>query len=58
MRLGVGRSLNLIVIACIDRFYDLFSPGGVELPCKSDGDAHQKIKTKPLRKTNVGVAQA
>ena len=38
-------------------------PGGVgrgrgrELPCKSDGDARRKIQIKPLRETNVGVAQ-
>ena len=49
--LGVCRSLNMIVIACIDRFYDLFPSGGggggeVGLPYKSHGDAHRKIQTK------------
>ena len=32
--------------------------GGGGLPYKSDGGACQKMKMKPLRKTNVGVAQA
>ena len=32
------------------------SPG--DLPLKSDGDAHWKIKIKPLREIKVGVAQA
>ena len=27
-------------------------------PYKSDGDARQKIQIKPLRETNMGVAQA
>ena len=27
------------------------------IPPKSDGDACRKIQIKPLRKTNVGVAQ-
>ena len=32
--------------------------GGVErLPYKSDVDARRKIKIKPIRETNVGVAQ-
>ena len=30
--------------------------GGGELPYKSDGDARRKIKIKPLREINVGVA--
>ena len=32
--------------------------GGGELSYKSVGDAHQKIQIKPVRETNVGVAQA
>ena len=32
------------------------SSGG--LPYKNEGDARRKIKIKPLRETNVGVAQA
>ena len=31
--------------------------GARGLPYKSDWDAHQKIQIKPLRETNVGVAQ-
>ena len=31
--------------------------GGGGLPFKSDGDALRKIKIRPLRETNVGVAQ-
>ena len=31
---------------------------GEGLPYKSDRNAHQKIQIKPLRQTNVGVAQA
>ena len=27
-------------------------------PCKSDGDVSRKTKIKPLRQTNVSVAQA
>ena len=34
------------------------SPGDGEIPYKSDGNAHRKIKIKLLRETNVGVAQA
>ena len=33
-------------------------PGGGGLSYKSEGDACQKIQIKPLRETNVGVAQA
>ena len=32
--------------------------GGGELPYKSDGDGLRKTKIKPLRETNVGVAQS
>ena len=32
--------------------------GGGGLSYKSEGDACQKIQIKPLRETNVGVAQA
>ena len=31
---------------------------GLTLPYKSDGDGLRKIKFKPLRETNVGVAQS
>ena len=34
------------------------SPGEEEIPYKSDGKAHRKIKIKLLRDTNVGVDQA
>ena len=37
------------------------SPGGggdSHLPYKSDGVARRKIQVKPLRETNVGLAQA
>ena len=30
-----------------------FPRGGGRLPYKSDSDAHQKIKIKPLKKTNM-----
>ena len=33
----------------------ILEPQG-KLPYKSDWDAHRKIKIKPLRETNVGVA--
>ena len=32
------------------------APGG--LPYESDGDARRKIRIKPLKETNLGVAQA
>ena len=32
--------------------------GGGGLPYESDGDAHQKIRIKPLKETNLGVVQA
>ena len=32
--------------------------GGGGLPYESDGDARQKIRIKPLKETNLGVAQA
>ena len=32
--------------------------GGGELPYKSDGDGLRKTEIKPLRETNVGVAQS
>ena len=36
---------------------ELGGGAGQETP-KSDGDARRKIQIKPLRETNVGVAQA
>ena len=32
--------------------------GGGELPYEKDGDARRKIRIKPLKETNLGVAQA
>ena len=32
--------------------------GGGPHPYKSDGNARRKIQVKPLRETNVGVAEA
>jgi len=32
-------------------------PGGGGLPCETDRDARQKIRIKPLKETNLGVAQ-
>ena len=32
-------------------------PGEGGLPYESDGDARRKIRIKPLRETNLGVAQ-
>ena len=32
--------------------------GGGGLPYESDGDARRKIRIKPLKETNLGVAQA
>ena len=32
--------------------------GGGGLPYETDGDAHRKIRIKPLKQTNLGVAQA
>ena len=34
----------------------ILGPRGGGLPYKNDGDARRKIKIKPLRETNVGVA--
>jgi len=33
------------------------TPGG-GLPYETDGDARRKIRIKPLKETNLGVAQA
>jgi len=33
-------------------------PGGGGLPHERDGDARRKIEIKPLKETNLGVAQA
>ena len=33
-------------------------PGGGGLPYETDGDARRKIRIKPLKETNLGVAQA
>ena len=32
--------------------------GGGGLPYETDGHAHRKIRIKPLKETNLGVAQA
>ena len=40
------------------RINHFLSQGGGGLSYKSEGDACQKIQIKPLRETNVGVAQA
>ena len=34
------------------------TPGGGGLPDKRDGDARRKIRIKPLKQTNLGVARA
>ena len=36
----------------------LSSPPGGGLPYETDGDARRKIRIKPLKETNLGVAQA
>jgi len=33
-------------------------PGGGGLPYETDGGARRKIRNKPLKETNLGVAQA
>ena len=33
-------------------------PGGGGLPYETDGDARRRIRIKPLKETNLGVAQA
>ena len=40
----------------MDNTKGLMAPGR-GLPYKSDGDAWPKIKSEPLRDTNVGVAE-
>ena len=34
-----------------------FNPGGAGYPCKSGADSPRKIQIKPLKETNLGVAQ-
>ena len=36
----------------------MWSARGGGLPYESDGDARRKIRIKPLKETNLGVAQA
>ena len=35
-----------------------WNPGGGELSYETGGDARWKIRIKPLKETNLGVAQA
>ena len=50
-------TLTMFTGRALNEDKSLSIPGG-GLSYKSDGDACQKIQIKPLRETNVGVAQA
>lgn len=53
-----GKIRDLTPSQCAPIDLVLSPAGGGVLPDKRDGGAHRKIRIKPLKDTNVGVAQA